>query len=82
MVFRQSIAVAETVGAEDPSVGAVACMGNEFGTRGAGARRQFFDGGIELLAQFTEVRGELGVGDRQVGVGAREFNVCLSEILN
>ena len=56
VVLRQSIAVAETVGAEDSSIGAIACMGKEFGAHGAGAERQFFDGSIELLAKFRVTR--------------------------
>ena len=57
-------------------------MGNKFRVHGAGAVRQFFVSGIALLAKFTEVGGELGVGGSQVGVGASEFNVGLGEILN
>ena len=80
VVLRQSVVVAETVDSEDPSIGAVACMRYGFGARGAGAGRQFFVSGIELLAKFAEVVGDLGVGGSQVGVGAGEFDVGLGKI--
>ena len=77
VVLRTSKAVAEAVGAYDPTVGVVACVGDEVGTA---VGRWSFVGGVELLAEFAEVGGELSVGVGEVDVGADEFGVGLGEV--